>query len=75
MNWLGKGLLKTEGEVEFWGLKFGQKTETIFTPVTSKASETAYSFTFDSRVFSHKTDRKYSGRVKTCLTTSSTRRD
>lgn len=58
MNWLGKGLLKTEGEVEFWGLKFGQKTETIFMPVTSKASETAYSFTFDSKVFSHKTESK-----------------
>jgi hypothetical protein len=58
MNWLGKGLLKTEGEVEFWGMKFGQKTETIFMPVTSKASETSYTLTFDSEVFSHQTESK-----------------
>ena len=58
MNWLGKGLLNTEGEAEFWGMKFGQKTETIFRPVTSEASQTSYSITFDSKIYSHSTESK-----------------
>jgi len=58
MNWLGKGILTTEAEFALWEVTLGQKTETVFMPVTSQASETSYSVTFDSEVFSHSTKSK-----------------
>ncbi|HOI33685.1 MAG TPA: LptF/LptG family permease [Mesotoga infera] len=58
MNWLGKGELKSEGKFDLWGTTLSHKSDTIFMPVTSKASETSYSVSFESDIFSHSTENK-----------------
>lgn len=58
MNWLGEGNLKTSGSIDLWATTLGHKSDTKFMPVTSKASETSYTVTFESDIFTHKTESK-----------------